>query len=216
MMTWTSNKLLVQVEEWRQHGLLLSRGIIILMATCCTVLRSVCEINAVSVLLLPCFSASRTWLIREAAREFLLTSGVVVHLFSCRQFFTLFDCKHGWQCCRCARSWRGLRPSWCRSVDHVSLSLASIIAPVKPWNCSYPQQCSALRKNGYVMLNNRPCKIMEMSTSKTGKHGHAKVPSLADPAKTPLFSLSLLLLGPHGWYWYLYRKEIRGQLSINP
>jgi hypothetical protein len=40
---------------------------------------------------------------------------------------------------------------------------------------SYPQQCSALRKNGYVMIKSRPCKIMEMSTSKTGKHGHAKV-----------------------------------------
>lgn len=42
-------------------------------------------------------------------------------------------------------------------------------------SATYPQQCSALRKNGYVMLKNRPCKIMEMSTSKTGKHGHAKV-----------------------------------------
>ena len=41
---------------------------------------------------------------------------------------------------------------------------------------TYPVQCSSLRKNGYVMLKNRPCKIMEMSTSKTGKHGHAKVP----------------------------------------
>ncbi|TGO32257.1 hypothetical protein BHYA_0334g00040 [Botrytis hyacinthi] len=40
---------------------------------------------------------------------------------------------------------------------------------------TYPMQCSALRKNGFVCIKNRPCKIIDMSTSKTGKHGHAKV-----------------------------------------
>jgi translation initiation factor 5A len=43
----------------------------------------------------------------------------------------------------------------------------------------YPMQCSALRKNGFVVIKGRPCKIVDMSTSKTGKHGHAKVNMVA-------------------------------------
>merc|ERR1711977_283211 len=46
-------------------------------------------------------------------------------------------------------------------------------------SATYPQQCSALRKGGYVMIKERPCKVVEMSTSKTGKHGHAKVHMVA-------------------------------------
>ncbi|KAJ2491163.1 translation initiation factor eIF5A [Coemansia sp. RSA 2050] len=40
---------------------------------------------------------------------------------------------------------------------------------------TYPMQCSALRINGHVVLKGHPCKIVDMTTSKTGKHGHAKV-----------------------------------------
>merc|ERR1711879_447874 len=44
---------------------------------------------------------------------------------------------------------------------------------------TFPMQCSALRKGGHVVIKDRPCKIVDMSTSKTGKHGHAKVHMVA-------------------------------------
>merc|ERR1711870_186040 len=40
---------------------------------------------------------------------------------------------------------------------------------------SYPAQCSSIKKGGYVVIKEKPCKVVETSTSKTGKHGHAKV-----------------------------------------
>ncbi|XP_074309676.1 eukaryotic translation initiation factor 5A-5 [Silene latifolia] len=39
---------------------------------------------------------------------------------------------------------------------------------------TYPQQAGTIRKSGYIVIKNRPCKVVEVSTSKTGKHGHAK------------------------------------------
>jgi len=38
----------------------------------------------------------------------------------------------------------------------------------------YPQQAGELRKGSFVMIKGHPCKVIEISTSKTGKHGHAK------------------------------------------
>jgi len=38
-----------------------------------------------------------------------------------------------------------------------------------------PKQASSFRKGTNIILKDKPCKVVEMSTSKTGKHGHAKV-----------------------------------------
>mmetsp|Transcript_16819 Transcript_16819/g.29463 ORF Transcript_16819/g.29463 Transcript_16819/m.29463 type:complete len:163 (-) Transcript_16819:180-668(-) len=37
-----------------------------------------------------------------------------------------------------------------------------------------PIQAGSLKKNQFVVLKGFPCKIVDYSTSKTGKHGHAK------------------------------------------
>eukprot|EP00922_Rhytidocystis_sp_ex-Travisia-forbesii_P027007 GHVS01039624.1.p2 GENE.GHVS01039624.1~~GHVS01039624.1.p2 ORF type:complete len:163 (+),score=31.74 GHVS01039624.1:174-662(+) len=37
-----------------------------------------------------------------------------------------------------------------------------------------PMQAGAIKKNAHVMLKSKPCKVVDYSTSKTGKHGHAK------------------------------------------
>eukprot|EP00929_Paragymnodinium_shiwhaense_P026757 TRINITY_DN1582_c0_g3_i1.p1 TRINITY_DN1582_c0_g3~~TRINITY_DN1582_c0_g3_i1.p1 ORF type:complete len:167 (+),score=71.99 TRINITY_DN1582_c0_g3_i1:68-568(+) len=38
----------------------------------------------------------------------------------------------------------------------------------------YPMQCGDIRKGGYVMIKGKATKVVDFSTSKTGKHGHAK------------------------------------------
>jgi len=40
---------------------------------------------------------------------------------------------------------------------------------------SVPVQASSLRKGQHVLIKDHPCKIVDMSSSKTGKHGHAKI-----------------------------------------
>eukprot|EP00892_Ulva_mutabilis_P011259 jgi/Ulvmu1/8505/UM044_0039.1 len=39
---------------------------------------------------------------------------------------------------------------------------------------TYPNEAGKIRKGGHLVIRGRPCKVVEVSTSKTGKHGHAK------------------------------------------
>merc|ERR1711959_422766 len=37
-----------------------------------------------------------------------------------------------------------------------------------------PMEAGQVRKGGFIMIKGKPCKVVDVSTSKTGKHGHAK------------------------------------------
>jgi len=39
---------------------------------------------------------------------------------------------------------------------------------------TYPMEAGQIRKGGHIMIKGNPCKVSDVSTSKTGKHGHAK------------------------------------------
>merc|ERR1719326_1870541 len=39
---------------------------------------------------------------------------------------------------------------------------------------TYPMEGGQIRKGGMIMIKGNPCKVSDVSTSKTGKHGHAK------------------------------------------
>merc|ERR1712190_468043 len=41
-------------------------------------------------------------------------------------------------------------------------------------SATFPMQAGEIRKGSHLMIKGRPCKCVEVSTSKTGKHGHAK------------------------------------------
>lgn len=102
---------------------------------------------------------------------------------------------------------------------------------------TYPKQCSALRKNDFVLIKGHPCKIAEMSTSKTGKHGHAKVkasclcavecsarlqlvfhrkpPVPTVPQGWTVLPLSLLTGAP-GWTGHLYQQKVWRCVPVHP
>lgn len=59
---------------------------------------------------------------------------------------------------------------------YVSTSTFSECAPNRSPHSdrSFPLSPAALKKGSHVVIKGFPCKIVDYSTSKTGKHGHAK------------------------------------------
>jgi len=43
-----------------------------------------------------------------------------------------------------------------------------------------PMQAGSVRKGGYIVIKGKACKVIDVSTSKTGKHGHAKCHFVAE------------------------------------
>lgn len=39
---------------------------------------------------------------------------------------------------------------------------------------TYPTTAGNIKKGGHILIKGFPCKVVDVSTSKTGKHGHAK------------------------------------------
>jgi translation initiation factor 5A len=39
---------------------------------------------------------------------------------------------------------------------------------------TYPTSAGDIKKNSFMVISGRPCKVVDYSTAKTGKHGHAK------------------------------------------
>ncbi|EED94027.1 eucarytic translation initiation factor 5A [Thalassiosira pseudonana CCMP1335] len=41
-------------------------------------------------------------------------------------------------------------------------------------SATIPMEAGQIKKGGYIMIKGKPCKVLSISVSKTGKHGHAK------------------------------------------
>jgi len=46
-------------------------------------------------------------------------------------------------------------------------------------SATIPMEAGQIKKGGFIMIKGKPCKVLSISVSKTGKHGHAKCNFLA-------------------------------------
>lgn len=45
---------------------------------------------------------------------------------------------------------------------------------IQEGSLTYPAQAGSLKKGDHIVIDDHPCKVVELTTAKTGKHGHAK------------------------------------------
>jgi len=57
------------------------------------------------------------------------------------------------------------------SDDEVDYSIASANSGA---SAAIPIEAGQIKKGGHMMIKGRPCKVLSIAVSKTGKHGHAK------------------------------------------
>ena len=43
----------------------------------------------------------------------------------------------------------------------------------------YPAKAGSIKRNGFIVIRNEPCKVINISTHQDGKHGHAKASFVA-------------------------------------
>lgn len=69
---------------------------------------------------------------------------------------------------------------------------------------TFPKQCSNLKKGDFVVLKEKVCHLVEVVTSKPGKHGHAKV------SRTGVVCLHFLnLILNKRWYQFIFVFKVR-------
>mmetsp|Transcript_22429 Transcript_22429/g.64409 ORF Transcript_22429/g.64409 Transcript_22429/m.64409 type:complete len:159 (-) Transcript_22429:1769-2245(-) len=84
-----------------------------------------------------------------------------------------------------------------------------------------PMEAGQIKKGGYMMIKGKPCKVISISVSKTGKHGHAKCNFLAQDIFTGK-KLEDMVPSSHGTTipvvkrsdWEIIDIEEDGQLTL--
>ena len=80
-------------------------------------------------------------------------------------------------------------------------------------------EAGQIRKGGYIMIKGKPCKVKDVSVSKTGKHGHAKCKFAEFPPDVKDINEYMLKVGKDQLQWFinegLQDYPIEGVYTLN-